>query len=315
MRPAQLALTVALTVALCLAAPVAVPAATDAPKGDQPVEIFADQFEVHQDQNAGVARGNVVATQGDLALHSDTLTVLYRRESGGSPHIYRLLADGNVTLQSPDQKASGDHGVYDIDKAVAVLTGDKLRMETKLDVVTARESLEYWREQNLLVARGDALAVRSDKRIAADQLIGLMEENADKQLDLTRIDAKGNVVITTPSEVARGNQGIYDVGRKIATLTGDVKVTRGQSQLNGSAAEVNMDTGISRMLAGPPGAKGGQGNGRVRGLFVPNDKTVSTKPSDNKSGDSKGGNGRGGTAKTPGTATGGKPAGATEKKQ
>jgi lipopolysaccharide export system protein LptA len=301
--------------ALCLAASVAtIPAswaATEAPKGDQPVEILADQFEVHQDQNAGVARGNVVATQGDLALHSDTLTVLYRKESGGSPHIYRLLADGNVTLQSPDQKAFGDHGVYDIDKSVAVLTGDKLRMETKQDVVTARESLEYWREQNLLVARGDALAVRNDKRIAADQLIGLMEENPDKQLDLTRIDAKGNVVITTPSEVARGSQGIYDVGRKIATLTGDVKVTRGQSQLNGSAAEVNMDTGISRMLAGPKG----QGSGRVRGLFVPNDKTVSNKPSDNKPNDSKSGDGKSGGTKTPNTAPGGKPAGATEKKQ
>jgi lipopolysaccharide export system protein LptA len=268
------------------------------------VEVVADQFEVHQDENAGVARGNVVATQGDLALRSDTLTVLYRKDASGSTSIYRLLADGNVQVESPEQKAFGDHGVYDIDKSVAVLTGDKLRLETKQDVVTARQSLEYWHDQNLMVARGDALAVRGDKRIAADQMIGLLEENADRQLDMTRIDAKGNVVITTPSEVARGSQGIYDIGRKIATLTGNVKVTRGQSQLNGSAAEVNMDTGVSRMLAGPKG----QGTGRVRGLFVPNDKTVSAKPGDKS--DSRGGRATSGETKSPARSSG-----PTEKKQ
>ena len=42
-------------------------------------------------------------------------------------------------------------------------------------------------------------------------------------------------------------------------------ITRGQNQLNGSEAIVNMKTGISRLLAG--------NTGRVQGLLVPNDQT------------------------------------------
>jgi lipopolysaccharide export system protein LptA len=280
---ARLAL-LALAAALAAALPAA--AATEAPSGSKPVEITADeQFEYHEDQNAVVARGNVVAIQGDLTLHTDTLTALYRKEADGSTQIYRLLADGKVELDSPNQKAFGDHGVYDIDKSVAVLTGNGLRLETKDDTVTAQDTIEYWREQNLLVARGNALAVRGDKRIRADQMVGLLEENADKQLNLTRIDAKGNVVITTPSEVARGTAGVYDVDKEIATLTGNVMVTRGQSQLNGSVAEVNMDTGVSRMLAGP----GARKDGRVHGLFVPGDKTASAGKDGTRSASGKGG--------------------------
>ena len=51
----------------------------------------------------------------------------------------------------------------------------------------------------------------------------------------------------------------------IARLAGNVRITRGQNQLNGAEAEVNMKTGISRLLAGD--------GGRVQGLVVPNDAT------------------------------------------
>jgi lipopolysaccharide export system protein LptA len=78
------------------------------------------------------------------------------------------------------------------------------------------------------------------------------------------MDAVGNVVITTPEEVARGERGVYFEDSGIATLTGSVKITRGQNQLNGDAAEVNLRTGISRMLNQP-----GRASGPVRALLVP----------------------------------------------
>ena len=51
---------------------------------------------------------------------------------------------------------------------------------------------------------------------------------------------------------------------------GKVRITRGENQLNGSEAEVNMKTGISRLLAGNAG--------RVQGLVVPNDQTNQRSP-------------------------------------
>ena len=50
----------------------------------------------------------------------------------------------------------------------------------------------------------------------------------------------------------------------IARVAGNVRITRGQNQLDGSEAEVDMKTGISRLLAG--------NTGRVQGLVVPNDQ-------------------------------------------
>ena len=76
------------------------------------------------------------------------------------------------------------------------------------------------------------------------------------------VEADGNVVITTPEEVARGREGVYNADKGTATLTGDVRITRGENQLNGERAVVNLNTGVSRLL---PAAKGE----RVKGLFTP----------------------------------------------
>jgi lipopolysaccharide export system protein LptA len=50
-------------------------------------------------------------------------------------------------------------------------------------------------------------------------------------------------------------------------MSGNVRITRGQNQLNGDFAEVNLNTGISRLLTRADGNTGG--DGRVRGVFVP----------------------------------------------
>ena len=70
------------------------------------------------------------------------------------------------------------------------------------------------------------------------------------------------MVITTKTELVRANRAIYDHQSGIAEMIGEVKLTRGDSQLNGDRAVVNLKTGVSRLLAS-------RGGGRVRGLFVP----------------------------------------------
>ncbi len=272
MRPPALLIALALTgtLGMALAAPVPALAQSEARfGGSAPIDVVADgSLELHQNEKAIVARTNAVATRGDLRLRADTLTAYYRDLPNGDTEIYRVLAQGDVEITSPNQKAFGAQGIFDVDRDVAVLTGGDLRVVTANDVVTARDSLEYWRADNLAVARGDALAVRGDNRVKADRLVGLLQENAKGQLDLTRIDAEGGVVITTPRDVVQGSKGTYDIGSKLAVLTGDVRITRGRNQLNGSAAEVDLESGVSRLLAAPAGQGAGQG-ARVRGLFVP----------------------------------------------
>ena len=70
-------------------------------------------------------------------------------------------------------------------------------------------------------------------------------------------------------EFARGDRGVYYVDREFATLTGSVKITREDNQMNGEYAEVDLKSGVSRLMAAPPGS---QSPARVRGLLVPKRK-------------------------------------------
>lgn len=248
---------------------LALPAAAQtlpAAGGEQPVTVEADQgIEWLRDQSMYVARGNARAVRGGVSVEADTLTALYR-EKDGATDIYRLEALGNVVIRSAEQTGYGERAVYDVDEGVAVLLGSTKppRLVAKDETITARDSLEYWDKRRIAVARGDAVATKGTRTIRADTLIARFKEDRKGGLVATRMDAVGNVVITTPEDVARGDEGIYNVEREIATLSGNVRITRGKNQLNGQRAEVNLKTGISRLLAG----KDGQ-NQRVRGLFDP----------------------------------------------
>ena len=84
-----------------------------------------------------------------------------------------------------------------------------------------------------------------------------------------RIEAEGNVIFTTPTEIAEGKKAVYDVDAQTITLEGDVTLTRGKNILKGTAMTYNLATG--RSVLSSAGAK--PGTGRVRGLFVPNEES------------------------------------------
>jgi lipopolysaccharide export system protein LptA len=204
--------------------------------------------------------------------------------------VYRLQADGNVHIFTQTDQAVGDKAVYDLDQAVLVLTGRNLKLTTPNDVITARDDLEYWPQKHMAVARGDAVVVTNDaKRIAADTLVAYTTDNsqpgtqpaakqdatqaAAKPQDdplassgkLQRVEAFGHVSVRTPTDTVTGDRGVYVPDTGMARLVGNVQITRGQNQLNGAEADVNMKTGIATLVA--------RSAGRVHGLVVPNDQT------------------------------------------
>lgn len=219
--------------------------------GDAPLEINAeDGIEWRRDEQAYVARGNARAARGELEVFADVMIASYRDTAQSSTDIYRIDVHGNVRIVTPNEVVYGENGVYDVENGILVLTGNNLKLTSGQDVLTARDSLEYWEGKQLAVARGDAVAVREDKRIRGDVLTAHFEQDADEKLELARVDAFGNVEVATQEEFARAKTGQYFVKREIARLIGDVKITRGENQMNGSEAEVNLRTGVSRMLGG-----------------------------------------------------------------
>lgn len=242
-------------------------------QGGQPLEIQADQgIEWRRDQRTYVASGNARAARGELELLADVLTAHYRDAPDGSSEVYKITASGNVRLISPNETAQGDRGAYDVDNGIVVLLGEDLRFTTPREVITARDSLEYWELKQMAVARGEAKAARDDRRISADVLAAHFLPDREEKLQLARIEAYGNVLVKTPKEFARGDRGTYFVEKELATLQGAVKITRGENQLNGDYAEVNLITGVSRLLSD---------SSRVKGRILPSEVTKpEAKPQD-----------------------------------
>ncbi|SOC17023.1 LptA/OstA family protein [Thalassospira xiamenensis] len=236
-----------------------------AQSGGGGLEVESDNgIEWRRNEQVLIARGNAVAKRGNSRVDADELRALYRDRDGQS-EIYRIIATGNVKLSSETDVATGDQAIYDIDDAVVVLTGEDLQYKTPTETLTAEESLEYWEAERMAVARGNAVAVADDRTLRGDVLTARFEMGKNGENDLSRIDGNGNVTIRTPTDFVVGNQGVYDAKTGIATLVGSVKITRGENQLNGDRAVVDLNTGVSRLTANG----NGDGKSRVRGLLVP----------------------------------------------
>lgn len=239
-----------------------------------PIEITADDgIEWQQETKVYIARGNARARQKDVVVHGQVLKAYYREMAEGGTQVWRIDADGDVRIVSPTQTAYGDKAVYDVDNGVLVLTG-KVRMDTEIDRITARDSLEFWEKRNLAVARGNAVAIRGDNRLRADILTAHFKTGRNGKSQMHRIDAFDNVLISSPTEIATGSQGVYDVKTGIAILSGSVKITRGDNQLSGEYAEVDLNSGVSRLFGG--------GKQRVQGYLAPDNLTEQARRKKNR---------------------------------
>lgn len=283
-----------------------------------PVEVTAsDGMEWRQNEQVVVARGQARAVRGDVTVLADRLVARYRKKAGagaaqaapappgvagtgdgGSNEIYRLEAEGNVRIFTATDMATGDRAIYDIDQAVLVLTGKDLRLTTPQQVMTARDTMEYWSQKRMAVGRGEAAVTTNDaRRVAADTLVAYLSDPAPGAPQsgtrpastpaaasgapaagdalaasgkLQRVEGFGNVEVRTATETIRAARGVYVPDTGIARLVGGVRITRGQNQLNGDEAVVNMRTGVSTLSRAP--------GGRVQGLVVPNDPANRAEP-------------------------------------
>jgi lipopolysaccharide export system protein LptA len=265
-----------------------------------PVDITATNgIEWRQAEQVVVARGDARAVRDGTTIEAARLIARYRsrggeqaaarpasdRETpmGGSSEIWRMEAEGDVRIFTPTDTARGDRAVYDMDQAVLVLTGRAISYATPQQVISSRDSLEYWTQRRMAVARGSALVVTQDnRRIAADTLVAYMLEDPvpgataaavarpgtegtagppPGQGRIDRVELFGNVEIRTDFEVIRGDRAVYSAATGLARVLGNVRITRGENLVAGREAIVNMNTGVSRILSQP-----GQ---RVQGIITP----------------------------------------------
>ena len=254
----------------------------DMARGTSEIQISADDgLEWQSEANRVIAKGNAKATRGDVTLTADTLIAYYRSASdapagtkgapGGGNQIWRVDAEGNVTITNPNDTATGTKAIYDLDKAVMILKGNPAKLVTPTEVFTALDAIEYWENQHMAVLRDHGTAQSKDKQIQADVLTAHFKDGKKSgkgqhgAMELSRADGFGHVILTTPQDKAQGDRGEYLADSGIATLTGAVSLTRDSNIMTGRYARVDMNSGISTLYGYQPD----ESKQRVQATFNP----------------------------------------------
>ena len=107
-----------------------------------PVDVTAERIEVQDRADRAIFAGNVHATQAEMTLDTERLTVAYSNKPGGAGgaggsggvQIHRLDAAGGVVVHSPSETAKGDFGIYDLDRKLITIIGN-VRLTQRNNVV------------------------------------------------------------------------------------------------------------------------------------------------------------------------------------
>lgn len=129
---------------------------------------------------------------------------------------------------------------------------------------------------------------------------GATAKKGDDGSQITKIEAKGNVIITSQdSQTTTSDWALYDVPSQLVTVGGNVVLTQGENVLKGDRLVIDLRTGQSRFENTANSAAGG----RIRAIFMPKGGLgKGTKP-----GDAKPDGAKGPAAKPEADAAGGTP--------
>ncbi len=136
---------------LLLLLPLSAFAELEMPKQDRgPIEVSSDRLEADDQAQTLVFSGNAVATQDDVTIHGDRLTVKY---TGEKREIERIIAEGSVRITQGKRIATSDKAIlYHIEERI-VLTGSP-KVRDGDDFIQGQEITIYLNDQRSVVTGG-----------------------------------------------------------------------------------------------------------------------------------------------------------------
>ncbi|HET6159554.1 MAG TPA: LptA/OstA family protein [Dongiaceae bacterium] len=222
-----------------------------------PIEISAENgIEWKRDARTYTARGNALAQQGGTSIAADTL-IAYLDENDDISHWEGI---GNVKIQTSQSTSYGDHADYQESSRLLVLTGRNLKVVTNQQTVTARDRIEYWRDKDIVVAKGNVVIVRPQKNttIHSDEATAFFRDKVDNPAtpedesadgsEVYQVEAQGHVRVDRKDQTGFSNHLAYDPDTDIAILTGNVVINSKDNTYRGGRAELDMKNDISRLL-------------------------------------------------------------------
>lgn len=245
-------------------------------KNEVPVIIEAEESVVcDETAQKCVATGSASAQRGTSTVYGDVLTVYFTE--GKKREITAMTADGHVRMETPTEKAYGEHAHYDIVLDRIILTGGNLKIITQKEILTARDSIEYYHTENKGIARGNAIAQFPEKKqlVQAETLVAYFKPSSEKsedgkeKVDLDRVEAEGNVLALGPKGNVTGNRAIYSEKTKRIEVFNNVKITQDKNIIEGEYALFNLETNVAEMYTHPPHTSQKGSPKRIHGMIIP----------------------------------------------
>ncbi len=140
------------------------------------------------------------------------------------------------------------------------------QVDNPVDISADR--LEVKQKENIALFTGNVVVTQSDMSLVSDRITVFYQGDRDENntSSISRLDASGNVVMTSPTETIKSTWGVYDFTEKIITLGGDVQLSNADGQINSPRLQLNLTTGQITMDGGR--IEGGTSS-RVTGQFTP----------------------------------------------
>ena len=246
-------------------------------KDDSPIIIEADESVVCDETALKcVATGLASAQKGTSTVYGDVLTVHFTE--GKNREITSMTADGHVRMETPTEKAYGEHAHYDVALDRVLMTGGNLKIITeKGETLTARDSIEYYHTENKGIARGHAIALFPEKEqlVQADTLVAYFKPSTEKsekeegKLNLEKVEAEGNMLASGPKGIVTGDRGVYLEKTKMVEVFNNVKLAQDKNVIEGGYAKFSFDSNVGEVYPQPPHVAQTCPHKRIHGMIIP----------------------------------------------
>ncbi|MFA7439429.1 MAG: LptA/OstA family protein [Sphingomonadaceae bacterium] len=142
-------------------------------------------------------------------------------------------------------------------------------LDTQAPIDVDADRIEVLDRENQAIFTGSVRVTQARMTLEAGRIKVVYTRGDTENPVIRRLDADGNVRLTTPSERATGRFGIYDVEKRLITVIGNVVLIRGETRVEGDRLTIDLASG--RSLLDGRGSATGEG-GRVSGRFAVPDR-------------------------------------------
>jgi lipopolysaccharide export system protein LptA len=205
------------------------------PDQKEPIHITSDQVEAFQQQREVVFSGHVVATQKDIVVRGDKMTVFYveksqeetkgseKSQAGGAKGSEKSPGEAKGSEKSPgeakgSEKSPGEAKGSDLgNSSVDHIVVEGNVQITQGDRVATGKVATYYRAENKVVLTGDPRVVRNQDSIQGDRIILFL----DSEKSIVESGPSGRVQATiyssSPTGAADGSKSEEGAKRPPAT--------------------------------------------------------------------------------------------------